>query len=301
MPSRRALHATTPVLRAGGVRHAWAGVGRAAQADVLSNADAASGIRAALERGATAAVELLGRPDGFLGNPKVRIPLPGFLNEAAKVLKFTGQQKRVDELVTAMNRAAEAAVPEAKALLVSAVKSMSVGDARAIVAGGQDSVTRFFAAKTRAPLGERFLPIVKRETARVDLAARFNAVAGKAAGMGLVKGDDANIERYVTGKALDGLYLMIGEEERRSAAIRSAPAARSSPRSSAARPAGRRAAPSPAAPPRGQRSAGLTVLATARTSAPPAASWRRRRGRCAPSARRWFPTSRRSSPARGSR
>ena len=200
---------------------ALAGTGAAARAaDGLSNADAASGIRAVLERGADAAVELLGKPDGFLGNPKVRIELPGFLKDAAKVLKFTGQQKRVDDLVTAMNRAAEAAVPEARALLVSAVKSMSVSDARSIVAGGQDSVTKFFASKTRTPLGERFLPIVKRETAKVDLASRFNAVAGKAASMGLVKGDDANIERYVTGKALDGLYVMIGEEEKK---IRSDP------------------------------------------------------------------------------
>jgi len=200
---------------------ALAGTGAAARAaDGLSNADAASGIRAVLERGASAAVELLGKSDGFLGNPKVRIELPGFLKDAAKVLKFTGQQKRVDDLVTAMNRAAEAAVPEAKALLVSAVKSMSVSDARGIVAGGQDSVTKFFASKTRTPLGERFLPIVKRETAKVDLASRFNAVVGKAASMGLVKGDDANIERYVTGKALDGLYVMIGEEEKK---IRSDP------------------------------------------------------------------------------
>ena len=200
---------------------ALAGTGAAARAaDGLSNADAASGIRAVLERGASAAVELLGKPDGFLGNPKVRIELPGFLKDAAKVLKFTGQQKRVDDLVTAMNRAAEAAVPEARALLVSAVKSMSVSDARSIVAGGQDSVTKFFASKTRTPLGERFLPIVKRETAKVDLASRFNAVAGKAASMGLVKGDDATIERYVTGKALDGLYVMIGEEEKK---IRSDP------------------------------------------------------------------------------
>ena len=76
-------------------------------------------------------------------------------------------------------------------------------------------MTRFFADKTRAPLGERFLPIVKRDTAKVDLAGRFNAVAGKAANLGLVKGDDANIERYVTRKALDGLYLMIGEEEKK--------------------------------------------------------------------------------------
>ena len=181
----------------------------------VSDADAASGMRAALERGAVAAVGLLGRQDGFLGNPKVKIELPGYLKDAAKLARLTGQQKRVDELVTAMNRAAEAAVPEAKAMLVAAVKSMSVGDARRIVSGGENSVTKFFAGKTRTPLGEKFLPIVTRETAKVDLAARFNAVAGKAAGMGLVKGDDANIERYVTGKALDGLYFMIGEEEKK--------------------------------------------------------------------------------------
>ena len=199
---------------------ALAGAARIVRADTMSNADAASGIRAALERGASAAVELLGKPGGFLDNPKVRIPLPGFLNDAAKLLKFTGQQKRVDELVTAMNRAAEAAVPEARALLVAAVKNLGVGDARRIITGGDGSVTRFFAEQTRAPLGAKFLPIVKRETQRVDLAERFNAVAGKASSMGLVKGDDANIEGYVTRKALDGLYLVIGEEEKK---IRSDP------------------------------------------------------------------------------
>ena len=188
---------------------------RSVRAAASNDADAASGIRVALERGAVAAVALLGRPDGFLANPKVRIPLPGYLNDAAKLLRFAGQQQRVDDLVTAMNRAAEAAVPEAKALLVAAVKSIDVGDARRIVSGGDDSVTRFFADKTRAPLGERFLPIVSRHTARVDLAARFNAVAGKIANLGLVKGEDANIDRYVTRKALDGLYLMIGEEEKK--------------------------------------------------------------------------------------
>lgn len=190
-------------------------VARGSVAAGASEADAASGIRAALERGAVAAVGLLGRTDGFLGNSKVRIELPGYLKDAAKLLRVTGQQKRVDDLVTAMNRAAEAAVPEAKSMLVAAVKSISVDDARRIVSGGEDSATKFFAAKTRAPLGEKFLPIVRRQTERVDLAARFNAVAGKAAGMGLVKGDDANIERYVTGKALDGLYYMIGEEEKK--------------------------------------------------------------------------------------
>jgi len=189
-----------------------AGEGEAAG---VSDADAASGIRAALERGAGAAVDQLGRTDGFLGNPKVKIPLPGYLKDVSKLARLTGQQKQVDDLVTAMNRAAEAAVPEAKTLLVSAVKSMSVDDARRIVSGGDDSVTKFFASKTRQPLGEKFLPIVTRETEKVGLAAQYNALAGKAAAMGLMKGEDASIERYVTGKALDGLYFMIAEEEKK--------------------------------------------------------------------------------------
>ena len=191
------------------------GVAPIARAAGITESDAALGMRAALERGATVAVGLLGQAGGFLDNPKVRIPLPGFLNDAAKLLKMTGQQKKVDELVVAMNRAAEAAVPEAKALLVSAVKSMSVEDGRQILSGGDNSVTQFFATKTRAPLAERFLPIVTKATEKVSLADKYNKVAGQVASLGLVDKDEANVQRYVTGKALDGLYLMIAEEERK--------------------------------------------------------------------------------------
>lgn len=181
----------------------------------LTETDAATGIRAALERGAVAAVGLLGKTDGFLGNPKVRIELPGFLNDATRFLKATGQQKRVDELVTAMNRAAEAAVPQAKVLLVNAVKNMSVEDARNILTGGDDSATQFFAAKTREPLSQKFLPIVAKATEKVSLADKYNAVAGRAASFGLLRKDQANLQEYVTSKALDGLYLVIGDEERK--------------------------------------------------------------------------------------
>jgi hypothetical protein len=181
----------------------------------LSESEAAGGIRTALERGATAAVKLLGRTDGFLGNPKVRIPLPGFLNDAARFLKAAGQEKRVDELITAMNRAAEAAMPEAKSLLVGAVKAMSVEDARHILTGGDDAATQFFAGKTREPLSVKFLPIVTRATQKVALADKYNAVAGKVSALGLLKKEDANLQQYVTGKALDGLYLVIGDEERK--------------------------------------------------------------------------------------
>jgi hypothetical protein len=145
----------------------------------------------------------------------VRIPLPGFLNDAAQVLRFTGQQRRLDELSTAMNRAAEAAVPEARSLLVNAAKTLSVRDALAIVRGGETSVTDYFAGRTRGPLTARFLPIVTEATAKVFLAEKYNAVAAQASGLGLVSKDDANLQAYVTRKALDGLYLMIGEEEKK--------------------------------------------------------------------------------------
>ena len=184
-------------------------------AAAVSETDAATGVRAALERGALAAVSLLGKTDGFLGNPRVRIPLPGFLNDVAKLMRATGQGKKVDELVMAMNRAAEAAVPMAKPLFVSTVKAISVEDALKIVRGGGTSVTDFFAGKTRSPLSEKFLPIVTQATEKVSLAQRYNAVAGKAAGLGLVRGDETSVQTYVTGRALDGLFLMIGEEEKK--------------------------------------------------------------------------------------
>jgi hypothetical protein len=180
-----------------------------------NESDAAAGIRVALERGALAAVGQLGRADGFLKNPNVRIPLPGHLEDAAKLMRRLGQGKRVDELETAMNRAAEAAVPEAKSLFVSTAKAVTVDDALKIVKGGPTSVTDYFVGKTRTPLGERFLPIVTRSTEKVQLADRYNRVAAKAADLGLVKGDETNVQKYVTGKALDGLFFMIGEEEKK--------------------------------------------------------------------------------------
>ncbi len=181
----------------------------------LSNADASAGLKAALQKGASAAVESLGKPDGFLGNALVRIPLPGFLEKAAGLLRTLGQGGKIDELVTSMNRAAEAAVPQAKDMLVNAVKSMSVQDAKKILGGGDTAVTTFFAEKTRTPLEGKFLPVVTQATEKVGLAAQYNDIAGKAAGMGLMKKEDANIQQYVTGKSLDGLYLMIGEEEKK--------------------------------------------------------------------------------------
>jgi hypothetical protein len=188
----------------------------------LSNADASNGVKAALEQGALAAVGLLGQSGGFLNNPKVRNPLPGYLSDAAKLMKKFGQGQRIEELETSINHAAETAVPMGKDLLVGAVRSMTVTDAKNILTGGDTSVTQFFSEKTRAPLGEKFLPVVAQATNKVGLAQQYNAFAGKAAGFGLVKKEDAAIEQYVTGKTLDGLFLVIGEQEQQ---LRQNPAA----------------------------------------------------------------------------
>ena len=198
----------------------WAAYGQAHALSLgdlssISNADASKGLKTALEKGALAAVALLGKTDGFLGNPKVRIPLPGYLDDAAKLLRNFGQGQRIDELLTAINRAAESAVPMGKDLLVSAVRNMNVNDAKNILTGGDNSVTQFFAEKTRSPLGVKFLPVVTQATEKVGLANKYNEFAGKAANFGLVRKEDANIQQYVTGKTLDGLYTIIGEEERK--------------------------------------------------------------------------------------
>lgn len=186
----------------------------------LSSTEASAGLKEALLKGSETAVNLLGRPGGFLDNAKVRIPLPDGLKKAQSVLKLMGKGKEAEDLEVAMNRAAEAAVPEAKTLLVSAVQSMSVQDAKGILTGGDNSVTQYFKGKTETPLAQRFLPIVAQATDKLGLVQMYNQYAGQAAQFGVIRKEDANVQQYVTRKALDGLYLMIGEQER---AIRNDP------------------------------------------------------------------------------
>jgi hypothetical protein len=186
-----------------------------ANLDALSNADAASGLKAALEKGAVAAVDLLGKTDGFFGNGAVKIPLPDSLKKYEKLMHSVGMGKYADELVLAMNRAAEAAVPEAKKLFVDSAKKMTVQDAKGILTGGQTAGTEYFKRTTSDPLREKFLPIVKKATAKVKLAEKYNQYAQKGVQFGLVKKEQANLDDYVTQKALDGLFYMVAEEEKK--------------------------------------------------------------------------------------
>lgn len=182
--------------------------------DDLSNKDAAGGLKEALTQGATKAVSLLGKTDGFLGNPRVKIPLPDSLRQVEGIMRGLGAGRYADELVTTMNRAAESAVPEAKTLLVNTIKQMSVQDAKAILTGGDNSATQYFKRTTSEPLTAKFKPMVKKAIDRVKLAEKYEQFAGRAVKFGLVKQEDAHLENYVTAKALDGLYLMIAEEEK---------------------------------------------------------------------------------------
>lgn len=180
----------------------------------LTTGEMAGGLKETLTKGAAQAVGRLGRENGFLNNEKVRIPLPDSLAKAEKVMRTFGMGKKADELVVTMNRAAEMAVPEAKTLLIDAVKKMTIQDARAIISGGDDAATAYFRRSTEAELTVKFLPLVRSCTEKVGLAQRYNDVAGKAVKYRLVEEKQANIEQYVTQKALDGLFATIAEEER---------------------------------------------------------------------------------------
>ena len=182
--------------------------------DQFTQTDMTTGLKDSLQQGALAAVSKLGQENGFFANAKVKIPLPKAMQNAEKMMHAFGMKKQADDLVLSMNRAAEAAVPEAKELFVGAVKSMSVQDVKGVFSGGDDSATQYFRKSTEEPLRGKFLPIVVKAIEKVGLAQKYNAVAGKMSKLGLVKESESNVENYVTQKALDGLFVMMADEEK---------------------------------------------------------------------------------------
>ncbi len=180
----------------------------------LSNADASAGLKKALDQGINLAVGKLGVVDGFLKNPQVKIDLPPKLAKAEGMMRMLGVGDQLDELVTSMNRAAEAAVPESKILLKQALKQMSLQDAKRILTGGDDAATQYFKQATSTPLKAKFAPIISRATEKVKLGQTYDALAKKAVALGVLKPEDSTLQSYVTEKTLDGLFLMMAEEER---------------------------------------------------------------------------------------
>ncbi|WEJ71016.1 DUF4197 domain-containing protein [Pseudomonas sp. PSE14] len=180
----------------------------------LSQSDASAGLKDALTQGSQVAVRQLSQPGGFSNDPQVRIELPGKLGKAAKTMKQFGMGAQVDQLEASMNKAAEAAMPQAQALLVDAVKKMTVTDAKGILQGGEHSATDYLNRSSREQLRAKFLPIIKQATDQVGVAKQYNAFASQAAAFGVVDAKNANIENYVTEEALDGLFKIIAEQEK---------------------------------------------------------------------------------------
>lgn len=186
-----------------------------AQLSRITNQDAVFGLKAALRKSTGVAVDLLGRRNGFYDNPAVKIPLPEPLRRYEGLMRTFGLGKYADELDLTMNRAAEAAVPQARALFIEAVKRMTIQDAKGILTGGPTSATEYFRRTTSSQLRAKFLPIVRRATAKVKLAQKYDQFAEKGARLGLISKENANLNEYVTQKALDGLFYMVGQEEQK--------------------------------------------------------------------------------------
>jgi hypothetical protein len=185
----------------------------AAGVAALSSQDAAAGLKAALSQGVDVAVAQLGKSGGFRNDPKVAIPLPHPLDKAESGLRMLGMGSQADELKATMNHAAEQAVAQAKPIFQRALKQMTLTDAKGILTGGDGAGTAYFRRTTSAELTTKFKPVVAAETAKLGLAAKYDEYAGKASQLGLISSKEANLNDYVTEKALDGLFSRVAEEE----------------------------------------------------------------------------------------
>jgi hypothetical protein len=181
--------------------------------DTLTSRDASGGLRAALSQGIDTAVSQLGTTNGFLNDPKVAIPLPPALEKADRALRMVGMGGDADKLKVGMNHAAEDAVADAKPIFKAALQRMTLADAKGILTGGDDAGTQYFRRATSAELTQKFRPTIARETEKLRLASLYDRYAGKAAELGLVGKQDADLNDYVTAKALDGLFSRIADEE----------------------------------------------------------------------------------------
>ncbi len=189
----------------------------------LPDADVAKGLKEALAQGTQKAVTSLGRTDGYFGNQAVRILLPAQLQKLETPLRLAGQGQLIDDLVLAMNRAAEKAVPQAANILSDAVRAMTVQDAHGILAGPQDSATQYFRKSSGAKIGEMMQPIINKSMENVGVAKAYNRLTASPIAASVAQSYGLDLNAYVNTKAQDGLFTLIAKEEKD---IRANPAAR---------------------------------------------------------------------------
>jgi len=193
---------------------------RAGGLETITGSEADQALRESLEKGARAALARLGKENGYFSDPRVKIVLPKKFAKADRILRALGQGEQVDDLILAMNRAAEAAAPQARDLVVDAVEKMTVADAKAILSGGNDAATAYFRKATEAQLAEALLPVVRSVADTSGLARSYRVLSARLVSLAGIKSELSTVENYVNEKALDGMYVLISEEER---AIRADP------------------------------------------------------------------------------
>jgi hypothetical protein len=199
------------------------GVGSVAPKAGPDDSQVVAGLKEALTVGTGNAVSLVSVTDGYFSNQAIKILMPDKVQKVADVLGKAGYQKQVDEFVVSMNRAAEKAAPQAKSIFVSAIKEMSVEDAKKILNGGDTAATEFFQAKTSARLYETFKPIVSSRMDEVGATRNYKEMMGRYTALPFMKAESVDLDHHVTNKSLDGLFYMVGQEEKK---IRTDPAAR---------------------------------------------------------------------------
>jgi len=189
----------------------------------LGDAKIASGLKEALRVGAENAVKLTGKTDGYYRNEAIKILLPKNLRTMEKGLRALGGGAKIDEFELSMNRAAESAAPEARKIFADAILKMTINDARKILNGGDTAATDYFKSKTTGELTIAFRPIVEQSMDKFTVTQQWNALAGQFQSIPFAKSPSLDINQYVVSKALDGLFFMLGQEEKK---IRTDPAAR---------------------------------------------------------------------------
>jgi hypothetical protein len=198
--------------------------GKANSAAGLSDTQIGSGLKEALSVGTKKAVKLVDQPGGYLDNEAIKILLPQNLRPVEKVLRGMGQGPRIDEFVASMNHAAESAAPEAETIFADAVKEMTIDDARKLLNGGDTSITDYFKSKTSANLATAFRPHVEAAMNKNGVTQQYEGLVGQMPRMPFGNSSSLDINTYVVNKALDGLFYMLGQQEKE---IRTNPAARS--------------------------------------------------------------------------
>jgi hypothetical protein len=182
-----------------------------------------AGIKEALAVGTERAVNSLSGVNGYFGNQAVKILMPDSIKRVADIASKVGFQKQVDAFVLSMNRAAEAAAPLAAKYFADAIRDMSLEDVRGIMTGGNTAATDFFSNKMRGNLYTAFKPVVAKKVGEVGDTRAYKDLIGRYENVPFVNKQSLDLDDYVTNKSLDGLFLTVGEEEKK---IRTNPAAR---------------------------------------------------------------------------